>query len=201
MELSPLAREKLAKIGELTEEEKAKLKYAGQLNALLADYFTHKLSTDDLWKELKKHKEEGQAGILKEAQLKLLDTLNLTVSDADFDNRRKAMLAVETLKDGNDYLRLEQDLKSLENLRRQYREEIEKTYKILKSRVEQQVKQATQQLSRQAAAQGAAIDIEGSVEASTKATPEWKSFMAKHESTYNQKFKDYLDKLLKKLQS
>jgi acyl-CoA reductase-like NAD-dependent aldehyde dehydrogenase len=107
---------------------------------------------------------------------------------------------VETLKDGNDYLRLEQDLKSLENLRRQYREEIEKTYKILKSRVEQQVKQATQQLSRQAAAQGAAIDIEGSVEASTKATPEWKSFMAKHESTYNQKFKDYLDKLLKKLQ-
>jgi len=201
MELSPLAREKLAKIGELTEEEKAKLKYAGQLNALLADYFTHKLSADDLWKELKKHKEEGQAGILKEAQLKLLDTLNLTVSDADFDNRRKAMLAVETLKDGSDYLRLEQDLKSLENLRRQYREEIEKTYKILKSRVEQQVKQATQQLAKQAAAQGAAIDIEGSVEASTKATPEWKSFMAKHESTYNQKFKDYLDKLLKKLQS
>jgi len=199
MELSPLAREKLAKIGELTEEEKTKLKYAGQLNALLADYFTNKLNTDDLWKELKKHKEEGQAGILTEAQLKLLDTLNLTVSNADFDNRRKAMLAVETLKDGNDYLRLEQDLKSLENLRRQYREEMEKTYKILKTRVEQQVKQATQQLSRQAAAQGAAIDIEGSVEASTKATPEWKSFMSKHENTYNQKFRDCIDKIRKKV--
>jgi len=199
MELSPLAREKLAKIGELTEEEKAKLKYTRQLNTLLADYFTNKLSADDLWKELKKHKEEGEAGILAEAQLKLLDTLNLTVNNTDFDNRRKAILAVETLKDGNDYLRLEQDLKSLENLRRQYREEMEKTYKILKTRVEQQVKQATQQLSRQAAAQGAAIDIEGSVEASTKATPEWKSFMSKHENTYNQKFRDCIDKIRKKV--
>jgi len=201
MELSPLAREKLAKIGELTEEEKAKLKYAGQLNTLLADYFTNKLSADDLWKELKKHKEEGEAGILAEAQLKLLDTLNLTVNNTDFDNRRKAILAVETLKDGNDYLRLEQDLKSLENLRRQYREEMDKTYKTLKLRVEQQVKQATQQLARQTAAKGTAIDVEGSVEASTKASPEWKNFMAKHESTYNQKFKDYMDILRKKLQS
>lgn len=200
MELSPLAREKLAKIGELTEEEKAQLKRTAQLNSLLADYFTNKLSPDDLWKELKRHKEEGQASLLLEAQLKLLDTLNFAISNTDFNKRSKAILAAETLKDGSDYLRLEQDLKSIENLRLQYREEMEKTYQDLKSRIEQQVKQASKQLARQAAAQGATVDIEGSIEASTRATPEWKSFIAKHESNYNQKFKDYLDKLRGKLQ-
>jgi hypothetical protein len=40
MELSPLAREKPAKIGEPSEEEKVGLISAGQLNALLADYYT-----------------------------------------------------------------------------------------------------------------------------------------------------------------
>ncbi len=200
MELSPLAREKLARIGELTEEEKDKLKYTGQLNALLAEYFTKKLSPEDLWKELKKHKEEGRTSLVLEAQLKLLDTLNLSVSDVDFDSRRKAVLAAETLKDGADYLHLEQELKSIENLRREYREEMEKRYKTLKARVEQQVKQASKQLAQQAAARGAAIDIEGSVEASTKATPEWKDFITKHENAYNLKFKDHLDRLRKKLQ-
>ena len=57
MELSPLAREKLAKIGDLTTEEKVSLKYSEQLTSLLAEYFTNELSPDDLWKELKKHKD------------------------------------------------------------------------------------------------------------------------------------------------
>ena len=57
MELSPLAREKLAQIGELTEEEKAKLKYLEQLDSLMARYFTNDLGSDDLWKQLKEYKE------------------------------------------------------------------------------------------------------------------------------------------------
>jgi hypothetical protein len=199
MELSPLAREKLARIGELTEEEKARLKYAGQLNSLLAEYYTNKLSPEDLWKELKKYKEEGQISMLPEAQLKLLETLNLSLSDADFENRRKAILAIQTLKDNADYLRLEQALKSIESIRQQYREEMRKTYDALKVQVEQQVKQAARRLAGQTAARGT-VDIEGSVEASIKATPEWKSFITRHENTCNQKFKDQLEKIRKKLQ-
>jgi len=200
MELSPLARERLAKIGELTEEEKYRLKCSRQLGAVLADFFTNKISPEEFWKALKTYKEEGRAYLLPEAQIKLLDTLGLSVSDADFEKRCQAILAVETLKDGADYLRLEQDLKEIGELRRKYRQEMEETYQALKARVEQQVKLASQRLVQQGATQGAAIDIEGSVEVSTKATPEWKNFLARHESIYKQKFKDCQDRLRMKLQ-
>ena len=87
MELSPLAREKLAKIGELTEEEKTRLKFSQQLTSLMAEYFTNELSPDGLWKELKKHKDEGRGFLLKDAQLKILDAMKLSSSDKDIDVR------------------------------------------------------------------------------------------------------------------
>ena len=61
MELSPLAREKLARIGELTDEEKARLKHSEQVTSLLAEYFTNEMSPDDLWKELKKYRTKGES--------------------------------------------------------------------------------------------------------------------------------------------
>jgi len=200
MELSPLAREKLAKIGEPTEEEKARLKYNAQLNTLLADYFTAKMTPDELWKELKKHREEGRSSILQDTQLRLLDTITLSMNEIDFDRRCKGILAAETLKDGGDYVRLEQELKSVESLRRRYREELDRTYETLRERVEEQVRAASRQLATQVAAQGAAIDVEGSVEASVKSSAEWKEFISRHEGTYRQKLKEALSRIREKLQ-
>lgn len=201
MQLSPLAREKLARIGEPTGEEKIRLKYIGQLECLLADFFTHKLNPDDLWKELKKYRDEGQSSIISEFQLKLLDTLSLSLGEADFAKRRDAILAAETLKDSADYLQLEADLKSIENLRRQYREEMEKTYQALQSRVEQ-AKPDSEQASRKLVDLGLAVDvgIEGVGDSSIRATSEWKSFIAGHDNLYNQKLKKCLDSLREKLQ-
>ncbi|MCR4393168.1 MAG: hypothetical protein NUV31_02230 [Dehalococcoidales bacterium] len=200
MELSPLAKEKLAKIGELTEEEKAKLKYNAQLNTLLADYFTAKMTPDELWKELKKLKDEGKRAILQDAQLRLLDTITLSMNDVDFDRRYKGILAAETLKDGGDYVRLEQELKAVETLRRRYREEIDRTYQVLRERVEEQVRLASRQIVSQAAAQGAVVDFESSVEATVKASPEWKDFISRHENIYRQKLKEALSRIREKLQ-
>ena len=200
MELSPLAKEKLARIGELTEEEKARLKYNAQLSALLADYFTAKISPEDLWKELKKHKEEGRVSILLDTQFRLLDTITLNMNDADFDRRRRGILAAESLKEESDCARIEQELKSVENLRHRYQEEIDRTYNALREGVEEQVRVASQQLARQAASRGAAIDIEGSVEASVKSSAEWKEFISRHENTYRQKLKEALSRIRSKLQ-
>ena len=119
MELSPLAKEKLASIGELTDEEKARLKYSEQLTSLLAEYFTNELSPDDLWKELKKLKDEGRGFLLKDAQLKILDVIRLSSSDVDINKLHRGLLAAETLKDDGDYGGLEHELKSIEDLRRQ----------------------------------------------------------------------------------
>jgi len=199
MELSPLAREKLAKIGDLTEEEKTKLKYSQQLTSLLAEYFTNELKPDDLWKELKRHKDEGRGFMLKDAQFKILESMRLSSSDVDIDRLNRGLLAAESLKDGGDYAGLEHELKSIDELRRQYREERDKAYDRMKVEVERQVRLAAQQLVGQAASKGATIDVQSSVEATTKASPEWKSFISKHESTYNQKFKESIAKVRDKL--
>jgi hypothetical protein len=199
MELSPLAKEKLARIGELTDEEKARLKYSEQLTSLLAEYFTNELSPDDLWKELKKLRDEGRGFLLKDAQLKILDAIKLSSSDVDINKLHRGLLAVETLKDNGDYGGLEHQLKSIEDLRWQYKEERDKAYDKIKADVERQVRLAAQQLAGQAVAKGAAIDVQSSVEATTKASPEWKSFISKHGSTYNQRFKELIAKVRGKL--
>jgi len=195
VELSPLAREKLAKIGELTEEEKIKLKFSQQLTSLMAEYFTNELSPDGLWKELKKHKDEGRGFLLKDAQLKILDAMKLSSSDRDIEKMSRGLLAAESLKDSGDYAGLEHQLKSIDDLRRHFREEINKAYSKMKTDVEKQVRQAAQKLAGQAAAKGAAIDVDSSVEATVKSSPEWKAFISRHERTYNQKFNEHLTKL------
>jgi len=151
VELSPLAREKLARIGELTDEEKARLKHSEQVTSLLAEYFTNEMSPDDLWKELKKHRDEGREFVVREAQLRILDAMRLSSSDVDINKLNRGLLAAETLKDSGDYAGLEHDLKAIEDLRHQYKDERDKAFNRIKAAVEKQVRLAAQQLAGQSA--------------------------------------------------
>jgi len=195
MELSPLAKEKLAQIGELAPEEKARLKYSRRLSSVLSAYFTARLSAEDLWKELRTQKEEGREFLLREAQLKLIDAINLSGAERDFDRQCRGILAVETLKSEGSYTNLEQVLSSIKALRRQYREEKQKAYAAIKKKIEKRVELSAQQLAAQARAKGASIDVETSVEATAQASPEWKSFITKHDDSFSQKLKDQLARL------
>jgi hypothetical protein len=199
MELSPLAKEKLAKIGDLTPEEKARLKYEARLSQLLADYFTNKINPDDLRQELKKQKDTDREPMAREAQLKLIDAINLSTSDIDFERERRGLLALETLKRAGKSSTMEANLNLLEKLRRQYREEREKNFATLKSNVERQVRAATQQMAAQAQRNGTGIDIQGSIEATARASPEWKNFVTRHDEAYTRKFKEQLVQLRERL--
>jgi len=55
MKLSPLAKQRLAKIGELSDEERGNLKQSQELSSLLSFYFTGKLSVASLWTKLKEY--------------------------------------------------------------------------------------------------------------------------------------------------
>ena len=195
MELSPIAKEKLSKIGKLTEEEMSRLKYSEILKSMLTKYFTNKLNPDALWEELRKHKAAGREYLLGEAQVRLLDTMSISSNERDFERVSRGVLAVESLKDNGDYASLEQSLKSINDLSRRYKEEKEEAYDRIKTAVEKQVGMAVQQLANQAAANGAMVDIKGSVEASVRNSPDWKRFITRHDATYNQKFKDHIRKI------
>ena len=179
MELSPLVREKLAKIGDLSPREKKKLKLSEELTDLLADYFSDNINTDGLCLRLKEFKEDGHEFMVKETQLRLIHALSLGSNNIDFQRCYQGILCCETLKEPNRYDELELKLKSVENLRQEYQQEKVKALNSIKESVKEQVKMAAQQMGKQAGKRNMPIDLEGSIEASAKNSPMWKDFILK----------------------
>jgi len=195
MELSPLAKEKLAKIGELSNEERDKLKCNEELTALLSDYFTDKIDIEGLQSKLTKFRENGHSPMIKETQLRLLHAMTLGGSDSDFDRCRNGVLVCETLKERNRHLDLEQNLKSIENLRRQYHQEKEEAFDSMKEGIKSKVTMAAQQMARQNMNKNVSVDIENSIAASVKASHQWRDFIFKHEKAYGARYNDCLAKI------
>jgi len=191
MDLSPLARERLAKIGAVSQEEQETIRRSGELDSLLSQYFKGELSSEDLWKRLKALKEQTGEPITTEAQSKLVDTLRLQMSQEDFDQRRQAILAIETMKTEGKYSSLELVLNSIETLRQKYAQSNEQTYHQLKGAVESQL----QAVARQAMRRGMKIDMESSVDANVKNSPQWKQFISQHDIANEEMFNRYIAKL------
>ncbi len=191
MELSPLAKERLAKIGALSQEETERLRQSRDLDSLLSQYFKGELDVDALWKRLKVLKEQTGEPIVKEAQGKLVDTFRLQMSQEDFEQRRQAILAIETMKPEGKYSSLELVLNSIETLRQKYTQLKEQTYQQLKGAVESQLQAAAQQ----AITQGLKVDVESSIEANIKSSPQWKEFISRHEKNSEEMFNSYIARL------
>ena len=200
MELSPLAREKLARIGELSSAEKERLKFSEQLAAVLADYFTDRINADEFWLKLKEFKDRGQEFMVKEAQLRLLGAISLGGSHLDFERCRRGILACETLQERNRCTELELALDSLEALRQQYQREKEETFNSMREGIQKQVEMAARQVVRQVGNRKVAIDVNGSVDASVKASPQWREFLMKHEKVFGEKFDACLAKVMMLIQ-
>ena len=191
MELSPLAKERLARIGALSQEETERLRQSRDLDSLLSQYFQGELDADALWKRLKVLKEQTGESIIKEAQSKLVDTLRLQMSQEDFEQRRQAILAIETMKSEGKYTTVELVLNSIEALRQKYTQLKEQTYQQLKGAVESQL----QAVAQQAITQGLKVDVESSIEANVKNSPQWKQFISQHDSASEEMFNRYITKL------
>lgn len=191
MELSPLARERLARIGDLSPQEKERARRSSKLGSLLSQYFKGEMSSEDLWKELNSLKEQSDESIIKEAQSKLIDTLRLQMSQADFGQRRSAILAIETMKGEGKYSTLELALNSVEALCQEYTQIKEQTYEQLKSALEGQLQAVAQQVIKQ----GLKVDVESSIEANVKNSPQWKAFIAEHEKSYGGMFDSHIARL------
>jgi hypothetical protein len=191
MELSPLARERLARIGALSPEESEKMRRSSDLDSLLSQHFKGEISSEELWKELKAFKEQSGESVVKETQNKLIDTLRLQMNQADFEGRRSALLAIETIKEEGKYTTLELVLNSIEALRQKYTQQKEQAYQQLKVAVERQLQAVTQEALKQ----GMHVDMESSLEANIKATPQWKDFISRHDKANEEAFNSYINKL------
>jgi len=191
MELSPLAKERLAKIGALSPEEMERGRRSNELDSRLSQYFKGELSSEDLWKELKALKDQSDESIVKEAQIKLVDTLRLQMAQTDFEQRRGAILALETMKGEGKYSSMELIFNSIGELRQKYTQAKEQAYEQLKASIEPQLKAMTEQAIKQ----GLKIDIDSSLDANIKNSPQWKNFISEHERTGGEMFNDYIARL------
>jgi hypothetical protein len=198
MELSPLARERLKKAGELSPEEKEKLKYEGEMTAILSDFYTGKLDNDSLWMKMKAYIDTGHEALVREVQLRLIHTLSLGGSDADFKNYSSGVLTIETLKSPGRYPEMEADIKAIEKIRHEYEAEKARMFNAMKSGIGDQVRKAAEQMARQQG-NSAAVDIESSIEASVRNSQQWRQFIVKYEKENGKKFEDMVNKLVQLL--
>ena len=190
--LPPIAREKLARIGELTLEEKEKMTVSEKVNSLLSEFYQGEIDPEGLWKRLKV---ENKPSLLRETQMRLIDSLSFGSASAELQRRRDGILAIETLKKEQNTSVVELYLKLAEDLQKRYRAEIEQAYNGIRVKVERNPQLRVKQIQQ---GQNTVI-IQLTVDEAVKQLPQWQDFLSKHEKRYSQEFAQVIEKFKKEL--
>lgn len=187
-DLPPIARERLARISELTPEEKQKMLDSEKVNSLLSEFYQGQIDPESLWKRLR---EEGKPSLLREAQVRLVDSLGFGSTPAELQRKREGILAIETLKKEQNTSVIELNLKRMEELQKKYRTEIEQAYDGIRAEVERNPRLRVKQVQQ---GQNTVV-IQLTVDEAIKQLPQWRDFLANQEERYNQEFARAIDKL------
>lgn len=191
-DLSPIARERLAKLGELTQEEKERMVDSEKVTSLLSEFYQGQINPESLWKRLK---EEGKPSLLKEAQVRLVDSLSFGVPPAELQRKREGILAIETLKEEQNTSVIEFNLNRLEELQKTYRAEIDRAYDGIRAEVEKDPRLGMKQVKR---GQNTMV-VQLTVDEAIKQLPQWQDFLSSQGKRYSQEFASTKEKLEKEL--
>ena len=187
-ELPPIARERLVRIGELRQEEKEKMVDSEMVNSLLSEFYQGQIDPESLWKRLK---EEGKPSLLREAQIRLIDSFSFGSTPAELQRRREGILAIETLKEEQNTSIVELNLNMMEDLQKKHRAEVEQAYNSIRAEVERNPQLRVKQIQ-----QGqSTMMVQLSVDEAIKQLPQWKDFLSNQEERYSQEFAKVMDKL------
>ena len=191
-DLPPIARERLSRIGELTQEEKQKMIDSDRVNSLLSEFYQGKIDAEGLWKRLKN---EGRPSLLREAQTSLIDSLGLGNTPAELQRRKEGILAVETLKEEQNTPVVDLNLEQMEDLRKRYTAEIDQAYNSLRIEVE-----GDPQLRVKQVQQGqSTMLVQLTVDEAIKQLPQWQDFLSKHQRRYTEEFARVAEALKREL--
>jgi len=191
-DLSPIARERLARIGELTPEEKEKMLDSEKVNSILSEFYQGQIAPESLWKKLK---EEGKPSLLREAQVRLVDSLSFGSTPAELQRKRDGILAIETLKKEQNTSTIELNLKRMEDLQKRYRTEKEQAYKDIRAEVERNPQLRVKQVQQ---GQNTMV-VQLTVDEAIKQLPQWQEFLSNQGKRYNQEFASVIEKLKREL--
>jgi len=191
-DLPPIARERLAKVGELTQEEKEKMVDSEKVNSLLSEFYQGQIDPESLWKRLK---EEGKPSLLREAQMRLIDSLSFGSTPAELQRKKDGILAIETLKKEQNTSIIELNLNLMEDLQKRYRAEIEQAYNSIRAEVERNPQLRVKQVQQ---GQNTMV-IQLTVDEAIKQLPQWRDFVSEQEKVYTQEFAKLTENLKREL--
>ncbi|HJX69349.1 MAG TPA: hypothetical protein VJ406_03945 [Dehalococcoidia bacterium] len=191
-DLSPIARERLAKIGELTQEEKERMLDSEKVDSLLSEFYQGQIDPESLWRRLK---EEGRPSLLREAQVRLVDSLNFGITPAELQRKRDAILAMESLKKEQNTPTIELSLNRVEDLQKRYKAEIEQAYDGIRVEVERNPRLRVKQVQQ---GQNTMV-VQLTVDEAIKQLPQWRDFLSNQEKRYSQEFGRAIERLKREL--
>lgn len=94
-ELPPIMRERLAKVGEVTQEDKERMKEFENLDSLLKEFYQGQLDAKGLWQRLKEFEGQGKQFLLRDAYTKLKGSFKWKGLPIKFEERSDGTLSIE----------------------------------------------------------------------------------------------------------
>ena len=179
-----IAMEKVAKLGEATEEERLKWKYVPQGEELATRYLKEDCN---LVAELSQYQEDVKGYIIEGAAEILIRNISLPKNDAARRNNRRAMDGLKTLK--SDKVSVENTFSRIRNIFNHYAEQGEQqrqqAYQSLKTEFEAKIEQAVQQQL------GTLTGIKVDVEKQPQFQQEWHRIQTQLDSQYLNLLNEY----------
>jgi len=183
-----IAMEKVAKMGEVTEEERLRWKYVPEGEKLAARYLRQNIN---LATELNKYDEKVVSYIQEGASEILIRNITLPRNELAQKNNKKAMEGLKSLK--KDKIGVENIFSKIRNIFSHYTEQGEQqrrqAYERLKAEFSAQVQQAIQQQTGTTA--GVNIDIERQ----PQFQEEWRKLLVQMDSQYTSLLNEYKQEL------
>lgn len=185
------AMEKIAEMGELTTEEKEKIKDQEKLKSFLAEFYKGQLDRDGLWQKLKGSK----TSLLKGAQQNLIDSIGFGTNPEEFQQRKEGILAIETLKERQNTSAIEHILNSIKILQKEYQEGKERVANELREAIESnpQLRLRPVRSPDGRTVLQAALSVDEAVQIKLA------EFLSEHEKSYTLKFARLIEKLKKEV--
>ncbi|MCL4386159.1 MAG: hypothetical protein M1326_07585 [Cyanobacteria bacterium] len=186
-----IAMEKASMIEDLSPEEKESLENRKKMEPIMVSFYSGKTKPEELWNKIRGEKQS----LYREIQFNLVDSLKFKLMPEEFQRRKKAILAVETLKKEPEISVIEQDLNQLENLLKMSAEEKKHVFNEFKKAIEKNP-QARMKVIEQGEAK---IAIKLSIEDAVLQNPQWKQFMMEFEQKYEQEFARITENIKKEI--
>lgn len=183
-----IAREKIDKLGEVTEDERLKWKYGPEGEKLAARYLKEDCN---LAKELGKYEEKAKKIVINGVNVILLRNIGLPRNDAARRDNKKAMEGLKALK--NDKVAVENVFSKIRHVLDHYTQQGEQqkkqAYENLKVEFEAKIQQAIKQQT------GVNASMKIDVERQPQFLEEWQRLQAQLEAQYMTLLDEYKQEL------